>query len=222
MKSGNGRHIVVGMVLTVMAVMLLFSGMALAANIVQNPGAEEVGENNKPLYWSEYGGAAYSQGWGVYSKETDPDNVFAGNHSVYYRIGYNDQGYSNCALVVGVSNGYTGKNAYPVTPGATYYFSFWLKATGYGREIWVMPWGFTADDKRVQSNASSAPAGFANTYLKVYPTSEWTKYSGSFVVPDNVYTLIILFDSFGYLYKDFEEGAEFIVDEMYISTEPEQ
>ncbi len=221
MKERKSKHIVVGEIIIVMVGMLFFSGMACAANIIQNPGAEEVGENNKPVFWSEYSGASYGE-WGVYTKATAPENVYAGNNSVYYRPGYNKEGYSNCALVAGVSSGYTGKKAYVVTPGARYYFSFWLKASGYGREIWVMPWGWTEDDKRIRSNENSAPAGFAGSYLKIFPSNEWTKYSGSFIVPENVRTVVILFDSFGYLYKDFDEGAEFIVDEMYLSTEPEK
>jgi len=206
-------------ILTMTMGILLVSGIALAANIIQNPGAEVVGEKNKPAFWGEYGGAEYGQ-WGVYTKDTAPDKVYAGNISVYYRLGFNKDGYANCALIAADSNGYTGKKAYAVTPGAKYYFSFWLKGTGYGRELTVMPWGWTVDDKRVQANAKTAPVGF--DMLKIYPSNEWTKYSGSFIVPENVLTVALLFHSYGYLYKDFEEGVEFIVDEVYLSTEPEK
>ncbi len=219
MKARKSKHVVVGVIVIVMAGMLFLSGMTFAANIIQNPGAEKIGENKKPVFWGEYGGAEYGR-WGIYTKDTAPENVYAGNISVYYRLGFNKDGYANCGLIAGDSNGYTGVKAYEVTPGATYYFSFWLKGSGYGRELTVMPWGWTQDNKRIQSNASNAPAGFRG--IKIYPTNEWTKYSGSFIVPENVHTVILLFHSYGYLYKDFAEDVEFIVDEVYLSTEPEK
>ncbi len=199
------------------AVSFLCSATAYSANLIVNPGVEEINDKGLPVKWSQYYGSVPAvMGVATKSEGEKSENVFAGLRSASYQVlQFGNDGYAACGLVAGDTNGYDGSNAYPVEPGTKYYYSFWIKGTGFTRSITVSPWGWAA------SGASGTRVRNIGG-LSIYITDTWTKYSGSFTVPSNVNKVALVFYIYGLMGRDLMPGAIYYVDEVYLSTEAEK
>lgn len=174
-----------------------------AANLIANPGAEQV-VDGKPVGWQTYTGAG---GCALVSEEGRKGGR-CGKLVANKMYEWGDGRTSiNVALMLTGSDGFTGANALQVQPMHRYYYSFWLKGTAPRVVISFVTW---SDPK----SSASRGSGIGKTDAFSAP-GEWKFFYGSFVVPAGAArgALKIGFDGYA------EQGGglgELCVDDVYL------
>jgi hypothetical protein len=186
--------------LLVSAVCFAGGALAIAAEpatneLLTNGSAEEVTQG-KPVHWDIYEGDGKAD-WG-----SSPD-AHSGKHSVFLTArGYGversgarkGQRCINVSLVQGDSDGYGGAKAYRTVPVAShrymtepsgaYRLSCWIKGDAGRAAIFCQGW--TTDE-------ADASARCATKIAALRPARDWTKIETTFVLPDGVKRLALMF-----------------------------
>jgi hypothetical protein len=172
-----------------------------AANLMQNPGAEEL-EGDKPKMWALYVAEPPEAEWGATT-----DHSHAGQRCAFLRItGFDKNNFACTGLVAGDSNGYNGRWGYALESNARYRFSFWIRGTGFKSRIGVGPWCFHQDGNGRDRCLESA--------VLCVPTEKWTRHEAVFSVPAGAARAVLVFFIHALKDRDIDAGATFYVDDV--------
>ncbi|MBM3476025.1 MAG: hypothetical protein FJX75_22375, partial [Armatimonadetes bacterium] len=125
-------------------------------------------------------------GWGLYSGDGKADSgVFEPGRDdlrcVRFRaLAPHENGRMNAALLIGASDGYTGREALPGVLGATYRVRFWLRGNAPKVTVGAVLW---------PNDPSSAADRAHLNMLEVTPAGEWTQYQAEVTLPSNALPL---------------------------------
>ena len=198
------------LLLVAAAIVLLGTTSALRAeNLMLNCSAEEEA-NGKPASWGEYEGNAnvVVHEWGVAT-----DEKHSGKNSAFFKLVKWDTGSkANSALVLGPSNGFTGKKAYSAKP-VKFYISFWLKGNLAWIDLTITDWG---TENAARNDRMNIPK-----LARIKPTAEWKRYDYTYMPAPGVKKFV---PKLGISGSKGEEGLELggviYVDDLYIGTAP--
>ena len=180
-------------------------------NIAPNAGLEQAGQEKLSGGWT----GKLPKGWGCYDNTPAEagvsDKIYhSGKCSAYLKITkFKGDNRVNTAITVGKTRGYASPDAIVVKPNTKYYFSFYIKGTGFTRKINVVPWGFKTD-------GTGRDRGFPS--VKVVPTEKWTHHVGSFTTKAETGRVVLMFHVFAARDRDAKMGAVFFVDDVYLGT----
>lgn len=162
-------------------------------------------------------------GWGRYSGAgslavmPDTDNPHSGKRCVaatiasYYEELNGKPNYLSAALTLGDTNGYTGPDALPATPG-TYHLSVWMR--GNVPKVAVSVTGWTTG-QATSADRTTIPV----TPASIEPTTRWHRYPFTFTLPPGVHTFSPQFRLLGFKAEGYDLGAGFWVDDAVLTRE---
>ncbi|MDD5688269.1 MAG: hypothetical protein PHE88_10605 [Elusimicrobia bacterium] len=179
-----------------------------SSNLIKNPGAEDGKE-----WWSMnscYG--PEEQEWGISDKE-----AHTGKNSVYLKLKTASGAYC-CTLIAGkISPEGTAPEGYKVQPNTKYYFSFWIKGSGFSKALIPEIQGY---DETGENRSKTMRTVITSEKKVVFPKDTWTQYKGYSVTKETIKRAVI--GIFFYANKDkAKEGATYYIDDVYLGlTEP--
>ena len=155
-----------------------------------------------PNHWGYYVGGGRGL-WGRTEEE-----AHSGKFSAYLKATAHSRGSLNIALVAGESNGYSGPDAYPAEPGATYQYSFWTKGDFKSVGLVLMTWNTEKADMKARGHEN---------LMKFSPTEEWERHEGEFTIPEDTKKFVLMFK----VYLDglgSEDLGVLYVDDVEVTT----
>ena len=173
-------------------------------NLVKCSGAEA---EKWPLEgWSVYNGGGGGIKYGVSNQE-----AHSGEKSVYLTVtGFREKS-TNCAIILGESDGYKAEGAFEANPNRRYYFSFWVKGQGIKCPLRIQGMGWTGEGKRTNL-VTLVKQG------KAIVDSEWKEYSGYTFTTNEISRIILEIGIVG-TDKEVEEGGTIWIDDVYLGEE---
>ncbi|MBI2298814.1 MAG: beta-N-acetylglucosaminidase domain-containing protein [Armatimonadetes bacterium] len=174
-----------------------------AANVVPNPGAEEVAEG-RPAGWGLYAGAG---GATLTTAEGRTGRKAAKLAATKLHDWPDGKQSINVALLLGDTNGYDGLKAPEVLPLHRYYFRLWVRGQAPRVSVSFVTWA---------AMGTRESRGGPMLDLAPFPApAEWTRVTGSFITPANAARGALKIGIEGYT----DEGGglgEILVDDVYV------
>jgi len=140
-------------------------------------------DDENPTWWDYYAGAG-SGIWGrTYAEK------HSGNFSAYLKaLSYYSDNSINIGLIAGKSNGYTGTNAYAISPNTTYNYSYWIKGDVTSVQVSALTW---KTDAAAMGDRVTISLGTVN------PTGTWTQHSGTFTTKADTKKFVLKYKIYG-------------------------
>ncbi len=174
------------------------------ASLALNPSAEDV-RNGQPIQWGLYRGSGKAE-------LLASSDAHTGGHSACLRVHalgvWQGKPYLNVGLILGDSDGYRGRQAYPAKPGDVYQLTFWLKGTVAWVNVYAVLW--------TSERASAKDRASGSILRKLKPTAEWKQYTGVFVAQPKTTRLAIKWQLAGFADQGMAVG-ELLVDDVTLT-----
>ena len=170
-------------------------------NLAANPSAEEV-QAGRPV------------GWGIYRGKGEvalgsAAEAHSGQRSACLKAvamgEWRAAAFLNCGLMLGSTDGYGGRDAYPTQPGAAYRFSFWLKGTVPWVSAFAVCW--VSEEARAEDRQSIriVPG-------KLVPADTWRQYTGIFITKPKTRRFALKWHVTGFEHEGMRPGELFVDD----------